>query len=483
MKNYLFNKKEKILILSSSFLLFLFIAFSFSFSVGADNSLNMTNETNQTNETELRVYQEPEKLVYSIPAIQGNNIFDSKSYYVTITGNELNYDFDYEILENGEIEISFISPSIPANWEVIKNTPAGNIIMERESEFNKRKNDLLEKYDEVNISRKEAFIYKNMPVKNRQGEIISGIAKEQKDDKIIYSYRLNPTKDDYIRLGETSAEIELLTDLVSYYKLDETSGNAVDSHSTKDLTETGTVPNVASGIINSGRGAFSNSNYFSNDNVMDFNGDSDFTFSTWMYKVSDPSGDERIINFGGLDTDNFFGNVQVGSDGKMDYRIVGGGGGYTMTILDKTIPSTEWFHLVITYDGSTSTGEMFIDKVSQGTDTYTSTGETTATKVAIGSTWGVLGASWGYIDEIGIWSRVLTSDEIEALYNDGDGLSYDSFDDEPPQVTTNSATDITGVSAKLNGELTDLGDYENTNVFFRYREKEAQTGGMGTFGS
>ncbi len=31
----------------------------------------------------------------------------------------------------------------------------------------------------------------------------------------------------------------------------------------------------------------------------------------------------------------------------------------------------------------------------------------------------------GLIDEIGIWDRALTDDEISDLYNDGEGLPYE----------------------------------------------------------
>ena len=72
-----------------------------------------------------------------------------------------------------------------------------------------------------------------------------------------------------------------LTDsLISYWKLDEASGNATDSHGTNTLTDTNTVTSVA-GKINTAR-YFTNANteFFTlADNASLSTGDIDFTIN------------------------------------------------------------------------------------------------------------------------------------------------------------------------------------------------------------
>lgn len=51
-------------------------------------------------------------------------------------------------------------------------------------------------------------------------------------------------------------------ELVSYWKLDESTGNALDSFGTNELTENGTVP-AATGVLDGARGPFTDSNSFS----------------------------------------------------------------------------------------------------------------------------------------------------------------------------------------------------------------------------
>lgn len=82
-----------------------------------------------------------------------------------------------------------------------------------------------------------------------------------------------------------------------------------------------------------------------------------------------------------------------------------------------------WYHLVMTYNGTTI--EMFKNGSSIGTGTPTLNTATGST-FTIGhdnGTWAG-GGSDGRIDELGIWSRVLSGAEITELYNGGAGLAY-----------------------------------------------------------
>jgi len=97
------------------------------------------------------------------------------------------------------------------------------------------------------------------------------------------------------------------------------------------------------------------------------------------------------------------------------------GPGYA-AIFSRVVPDDGWHHYAYEWDVKAKTERLYIDGVL----------EDTATAATIGSItdnfwWG----SWfngygmnGEIDELGVWSRILSDDEIKKLYADGKGLSY-----------------------------------------------------------
>ena len=93
-----------------------------------------------------------------------------------------------------------------------------------------------------------------------------------------------------------------------------------------------------------------------------------------------------------------------------------------------TINSGTWYHAVITFD-STGT-EMFLDGQSVGTTSSVSPSSVNNVDlITLGSNVDSSGAQWGFdglIDEVSIWNRVLTDNEISVLYNSGTGTPIDN---------------------------------------------------------
>lgn len=74
-----------------------------------------------------------------------------------------------------------------------------------------------------------------------------------------------------------------------------------------------------------------------------------------------------------------------------------------------------------------------------------------------------------------------TDYEFRAVIDDTGGETLDTGDTltfttekQVGSVATDPASNVTGVEAQLNGELTDLGDYDEADVGFRYRETGAE---------
>ena len=214
--------------------------------------------------------------------------------------------------------------------------------------------------------------------------------------------------------------------LVSYYKLD---NNANDAHGSNNGTLQGPTY-TASGKIN---GAYDFDG--SNDRIKipnpSLNMASAYTLGAWI-KIDAIGGEQGIIV-----RDKYYDAAQervfqfrVDSDGKIRLiRFISGGN--IQAVSADAISTGAWYFVVATFDNSVGS-KIYINGSQNGTTQTTTTNNVNGTNSDV-----YLGAMEnsnvypyidhflnGIIDEVGIWSRALTSDEITQLYNNGNGLAY-----------------------------------------------------------
>jgi hypothetical protein len=88
-------------------------------------------------------------------------------------------------------------------------------------------------------------------------------------------------------------------------------------------------------------------------------------------------------------------------------------------------PSTAtWYHISVVYNAAAGTALFYVNGSQQGT---TQTGMETSIFNGGDALWIGRGEGKyldGVMDELGIWSRALTSTEVTSLYNGGSGLQY-----------------------------------------------------------
>ena len=213
----------------------------------------------------------------------------------------------------------------------------------------------------------------------------------------------------------------LLTDLISYWKLDEASGNAVDAHGTNTLTDNNTVTSAA-GIIGTAR-QFTRTNTESlsiSSNASLQTGPISYTFAGWVYWDSTANTQGIVAKDGGGGREYV---LQMELDAQISLYVFGSPGVYkSVTVLKPT--ATAWHFFACGVNLDTNTINIQIDN---GTVTSTSlagftVGAAGTADFAIGN---ASGSTFdGRIDELGFWKRVLTSDELTQLYNAGAGLAY-----------------------------------------------------------
>jgi hypothetical protein len=217
-------------------------------------------------------------------------------------------------------------------------------------------------------------------------------------------------------VGPFSGHATLTSGLVSYWKLNEESGDRADSVGSNTLTDNNTVASATGMRGNAASFVSANTEYLSGTTPPAFVTGTARTLSCWakqtgagitIWGVQDSAGgaDRRAaINTAGTDPNKtvaIYGNAGALNATSAGFHSLG-----------------DWLFLVYTYDETThkvyANGNEIISAAAA--DGGSTTGFFVANSAA--------GPFDGLIDEIGYWSRVLTAAELTALYNAGDGLFY-----------------------------------------------------------
>lgn len=232
----------------------------------------------------------------------------------------------------------------------------------------------------------------------------------------------------------------LLTNLEAYWKLDESSGaQLMDSH-TNNLDSASNSTTSTTGKLN-GCISCDGTQYASFGNNLNFERTDAFSFSVWVYRDSantldtviskmESTGAARgylfmLRNSGaGIKPTKLHFGLRSDSATLNQFTIFGEAG---------DIYAGEWYHVGVTYDGSSVAAGVKFYVNGQPEEIYVYDDNLTGTIVSTANL--CLGARPtsttqymnGKIDEVGIWSRVLTATEMNLLYNSGKGFAYESF--------------------------------------------------------
>jgi hypothetical protein len=221
-----------------------------------------------------------------------------------------------------------------------------------------------------------------------------------------------------------------LTDnLISYWKMDESSGNALDSHGSNDLTDNNTVTSAAGIISNARSFASASSEYFSRaDNADLSTGDIDFTVQAWVY-LADKSG-SQYVGIGKWNSPNleYILIYDIASD-RFLFVISDNGISGTASVVANTFgsPSTATWYLVHCWHDAANNEIGIAVNAGTADTTSHSTGVrdgSQAFEIGRNNDGGAGYYHNGRIDEVGFWKRVLSSSERAELYGGGAGLAY-----------------------------------------------------------
>jgi hypothetical protein len=147
-------------------------------------------------------------------------------------------------------------------------------------------------------------------------------------------------------------------------------------------------------------------------------GSNGYTLSLWAKRREvNPSGDTvagRVATFSGADSLRAYGTSA--GDGRFAWQIFYGAGcNQECTSTSYAVNSTNWHHLTGTFDGTTA--RFYIDGAQRCSFNARCAQNQSETVLRISSRYCDTEAFNGTIDEVTIWNRSLSANEIKQLYN------------------------------------------------------------------
>lgn len=213
--------------------------------------------------------------------------------------------------------------------------------------------------------------------------------------------------------------------LISWWKLDENSGETVAIDSSGENRH-GTLQNISSDNVGVD-GAIDKALWLDgvNDGVVMPTYD-DFGSSvgsvSLFFKVTDFPISEGHLFYGSPDGsgDGFSGEDELhltSEDDRIIFFITGDGGNVNLSLTRSgNVADDQWHHAVVVWDID-STATMYLDNVAVDTDTHDANNFNLSQNVRLGRPTNNHRYFNGLIDDVRVYNRVLTTEEIEALYN------------------------------------------------------------------
>lgn len=230
-----------------------------------------------------------------------------------------------------------------------------------------------------------------------------------------------------VTLAAVPTKAALIDGLQAYYTFDT---NATDDHGAFDGTptaNTGTVSHTASGRISGGYD-------FTGNAIIDIGqpmpiGNAARAISMWVM----PRGSsntvglftQSVVDLTGQNFNLVMANTNNawndGDDCLYLQRYFDDA--KTTDSLSFSLGSSTWYHIVLSYDGTSHDNvKFYVDGTLVPTDLTYGEDYTFNTAAVAQSIGGAIWASNSIIDEVGIWNRALTAQDVADLYNSGSGM-------------------------------------------------------------
>lgn len=225
----------------------------------------------------------------------------------------------------------------------------------------------------------------------------------------------------------------LLSGLQFCFRMNETSGNRVDSVNGLQLSTSGTIGSAA-GKFGNAVDIAPSAALRATTNALLYKGNGAFTLACWVRMDALPVGTDATLvnrwNGGGSNRDYIF---YVGRNGSAGLTVaVTGDSARAAGTPVSTIQLNQWYLLIGWFDPSIGTHGTVYFQLNGG-DVYSnalqaareaSIDDLPLSVGRINPDAGWAGSTDGRVDQVCKWSRVLTADERAELWNNGNGKAF-----------------------------------------------------------
>jgi len=250
---------------------------------------------------------------------------------------------------------------------------------------------------------------------NGSGDYITGLTASTSYILTIYAidiFRNKSLVSNAVIQNTNTTNAQPTTGLISYYKLDETTGTtANDSFGTEHLTNTSVTINQ-SGKKGNSYLTTANSQKLSSSTFTVI--PTNFTFNAWVKRTSNTGAYGTLIDYGNYGTGWGMWH-DVGNN--LSWRI---NSEYTHFSSLMNLPLNIWTMVTMVYNGTNV--KMYNNGVLKTTDAWT-TNPTTPTTKNLFLRPGTSQTFIGSLDEVSIYNSALTQSEIQLIYNNGIGIT------------------------------------------------------------
>lgn len=210
------------------------------------------------------------------------------------------------------------------------------------------------------------------------------------------------------------------TNLVSYWKCDEASGNLADSHGSNTLTVTGSPTYSATGIINTGIDFSDAAERFGNTSSTL----RPTVISVQAWVKFNVTGEFEWIA-GATPSGNWNAGYGLMKDTSDKIRFFINSWNTNFAITTGAMSTGTWYHVVGTYDGTTI--KLYVNNTLYSSSYSTAISYASVTEFYAGGhpTGSTAYSMDGILDEVFVQdTAVLSSTDVSDLYNSGSGLAY-----------------------------------------------------------
>jgi hypothetical protein len=222
----------------------------------------------------------------------------------------------------------------------------------------------------------------------------------------------------------------ILAGLQGYWKLDETTGTRADSSgNNNNLTDNNSV-GYGSGadakLVNSANFVAASSQYLSiTDAAQTGLGMQDSSYSASFWVKPAASGTTYIMGQWGSVSGDRAWNIAMVVDGGTPNITLYNNANVTSRQLNTAITTGVWYHFVVVYNYATATASLYKNGAFVGSGSLSANSHDSTAAFTLGAVFDTSGQYCdGYLDEVGVWNRVLSANEIAELYNANKALAY-----------------------------------------------------------